>query len=116
LAALENAADSGLIQRVLVIPINDSHGPLWFLTRPEIDALLATPAAIRGWDAAISPSADRSSNRFASSEITSMRQQDVSLFEEPCEYPRNPANEMHSTFLLTGLGIRRFKIAAIVLS
>jgi site-specific recombinase XerD len=55
-AALEAPQNSGLIQRVLVIPNKRQPRPLvGFLTRPEIDALLAAP------------------------EITSIRQRDVSL-------------------------------------
>jgi integrase/recombinase XerD len=80
-AALETPQHSGLIQRVLVIPNKRQPRPLvGFLTRPEIDALLAVPDRDR-WlgrrDHALLLTAIQTGLRLA--EITSIRQQDVSL-------------------------------------
>jgi integrase/recombinase XerD len=80
-AALETPQHSGLIQRVLVIPNKRQARPLvGFLTRPEIDALLATPD--RGkWlgrrDHALLLTVVQTGLRLA--EATSIRQQDVCL-------------------------------------
>jgi integrase/recombinase XerD len=80
-AALETPQHSGLIQRVLVIPNKRQPRPLvGFLTRPEIDALLATPDR-NTWlgrrDHALLLTALQTGLRLT--EITSIRQQDVSL-------------------------------------
>jgi len=80
-AALETPQHSGLIQRVLVIPNKRQPRPLvGFLTRPEIDALLTTPDR-NTWlgrrDHALLLTALQTGLRLA--EITSIRQQDVSL-------------------------------------
>jgi integrase/recombinase XerD len=80
-AALETPQHSGLIQRVLVIPNKRQLRPLvGFLTRPEIDALLATPDR-NTWlgrrDHALLLTALQTGLRVT--EITSIRQQDVSL-------------------------------------
>jgi len=80
-AALETPEHSGLIQRVLVIPNKRQPRPLvGFLTRPEIDALLATPDRNK-WlgrrDHALILTALQTGLRLT--EITSIRQQDVSL-------------------------------------
>jgi site-specific recombinase XerD len=80
-AALETPQHSGLIQRVLAIPNKRQPRPLvGFLTRPEIDALLAAPARDR-WlgrrDHALLLTVVQTGLRLA--EITSIRQQDVSL-------------------------------------
>ena len=80
-AALETPQHSGLIQRVLVIPNKRQPRPLvGFLTRPEIDALLATPDR-NTWlgrrDHALLLTAIQTGLRL--SEITSIRQQDISL-------------------------------------
>ena len=80
-AALETPQHSGLIQRVLVIPNKRQPRPLvGFLTRPEIDALLAAPNRDR-WlgrrDHALLLTVIQTGLRLA--EITSIRQQDVSL-------------------------------------
>src|ERR1035441_2777956 len=49
-AALEAPAHAGLIQRVLAIPSQrQPRAMVDFLTRPEIDALLATPNGKGGW-------------------------------------------------------------------
>ena len=66
-AALETPQHSGLIQRVLVIPNKRQPRPLvGFLTRPEIDALLAAPGPRYVVGAPRScASADRRSDRFA---------------------------------------------------
>ena len=80
-AALEVPQHSGLIQRVLAIPNKRQPRPLvGFLIRPEIDALLAAPD--RGtWlgrrNHALLLTALQTGLRL--SEITSIRQQDVSL-------------------------------------
>jgi len=84
-AALEVPQHSGLIQRVLVIPNKRQPRPLVnFLTRPEIEALLAVPD--RGtWlgrrDYALLLTAVQTGLRLA--EITSIRQQDVHLGSGP---------------------------------
>src|SRR5664279_1702256 len=80
-AALETPEHSGLIQRVLVIPNKRQTRPLvGFLTRPEIDALLATPDR-NTWmgrrDHSLLLTALQTGLRLT--EITSIRQQDVSL-------------------------------------
>jgi integrase/recombinase XerD len=80
-AALETPQHSGLIQRVLVIPNKRQPRPLvGFLTRPEIDALLATPDR-NTWlgrrDHALLLTALQTGLRLT--EITSIRQQDVRL-------------------------------------
>ena len=80
-AALETPQHSGLIQRVLVIPNKRQPRPLvGFLTRPEIDALLAAPDR-NTWlgrrDHALLLTAVQTGLRLT--EITSIRQQDVSL-------------------------------------
>ena len=80
-AALETPQHSGLIQRVLSIPNKRQPRPLvGFLTRPEIDALLAAPNRDR-WlgrrDHALLLTVVQTGLRLA--EITSIRQQDVSL-------------------------------------
>jgi integrase/recombinase XerD len=80
-AALEAPQNSGLIQRVLVIPNKRQARPLvGFLTRPEIDALLATPDR-NTWlgrrDHALLLTVLQTGLRLA--EITSIRQRDVSL-------------------------------------
>jgi len=80
-AALETPQHSGLIQRVLAIPNKRQPRPLvGFLTRPEIDALLAAPDRDR-WlgrrDHTLLLTAIQTGLRLT--EITSIRQQDVSL-------------------------------------
>jgi len=80
-AALETPQHSGLIQRVLAIPNKRQPRPLvGFLTRPEIDALLAVPDR-HTWlgrrDHTLLLTAVQTGLRLA--EITSIRQQDVSL-------------------------------------
>ena len=80
-AALETPQHSGLIQRVLVIPNKRQARPLvGFLTRPEIDALLATPDRDK-WlgrrDHALLLTVVQTGLRLA--EVTSIRQQDVCL-------------------------------------
>jgi integrase/recombinase XerD len=80
-AALEAPQHSGLIQRVLVIPNKRQARPLvGFLTRPEIDALLAAPD-LKTWlgrrDHALLLMAIQTGLRL--SEITSIRQRDVIL-------------------------------------
>jgi integrase/recombinase XerD len=80
-AALETPQHSGLIQRVLVIPNKRQSRPLiGFLTRPEIDALLAAPDR-HTWlgrrDHTLLLTAIQTGLRVT--EITSIRQQDVSL-------------------------------------
>ena len=79
--ALEVPQHSGLIQRVLVIPNKRQARPLvGFLTRPEIDALLAAPD-LTTWlgrrDHTLLLTAIQTGLRL--SEITSIRQQDVTL-------------------------------------
>ena len=79
--ALETPQHSGLIQRVLVIPNKRQARPLvGFLTRPEIDALLATPDRDK-WlgrrDHALLLTVVQTGLRLA--EVTSIRQQDVCL-------------------------------------
>jgi len=55
-AALEAPGHAGLIQRVLAIPNQrQPRAMVDFLTRPEIDALLAVPDRKHGWDVAITP-------------------------------------------------------------
>jgi integrase/recombinase XerD len=80
-AALEMPQHSGLIQRVLVIPNKRQSRPLvGFLTRPEIDALLAAPDRdtwLGRRDHTLLLTAIQTGLRLA--EITSIRQQDVSL-------------------------------------
>jgi integrase/recombinase XerD len=80
-AALETPQHSGLIQRVLVIPNKRQSRPLvGFLTRPEIDALLAAPARdtwLGRRDHTLLLTAIQTGLRLT--EITSIRQQDVSL-------------------------------------
>jgi integrase/recombinase XerD len=80
-AALETPQHSGLIQRVLVFPNKRQARPLvGFLTRPEIDALLATPDRDK-WlgrrDHAFLLTVVQTGLRLA--EATSIRQQDVCL-------------------------------------
>ena len=80
-AALEVPQHSGLIQRVLVIPNKRQARPLvGFLTRPEIDALLAAPDLTK-WlgrrDQTLLLTAIQTGLRL--SEITSIRQRDISL-------------------------------------
>jgi integrase/recombinase XerD len=80
-AALETPQHSGMIQRVLVIPNKRQPRPLvGFLTRPEIHALLATPDR-NTWlgrrDHALLLTALQT--RLRLTEITSIRQQDISL-------------------------------------
>lgn len=80
-AALESPQHSGLIQRVLAIPNKRQPRPLvGFLTRPEIDALLAAPDR-QTWlgrrDHALLLTTVQTGLRLA--EISSIRQQDVSL-------------------------------------
>ena len=80
-AALETPQHSGLIQRVLVIPNKRQARPLvGFLTRPEIDALLAAPDRDK-WlgrrDHALLLTVVQTGLRLA--EATSIRQKDVCL-------------------------------------
>jgi len=80
-AALEAPQNAGLIQRVLVIPNKRQPRPLvGFLTRLEIDALLAAPDR-NTWlghrDHALLLTVLQTGLRLA--EITSIRQQDVRL-------------------------------------
>ena len=80
-AALETPQHSGLIQRVLAIPNKRQARPLvGFLTRPEIDALLAVPDRDK-WlgrrDHALLLTVVQTGLRLA--EATSIRQQDVCL-------------------------------------
>jgi integrase/recombinase XerD len=80
-AALEAPQNAGLIQRVLVIPNKRQSRPLvGFLTRLEIDALLAAPDR-NTWlgrrDHALLLTVLQTGLRLA--EITSIRQQDVRL-------------------------------------
>ena len=84
-AALESPQHSGLIQRVLAIPNKRQPRPLvGFLTRPEIDALLAAPNR-QTWigrrDHALLHTAVQTGLRLA--EINSIRQQDISLATGP---------------------------------
>jgi site-specific recombinase XerD len=80
-AALEAPQHSGLIQRVLAIPNKRQPRPLvGFLTRPEIDALLAAPDRdtwLGRRNHALLLTVVQTGLRL--SEITSIRQQDVSL-------------------------------------
>jgi integrase/recombinase XerD len=80
-AALEIPEHAGLIQRVLVIPNKRQPRPLvGFLTRAEINALLAAPNRdtwLGRRDHALLLTAIQTGLRLA--EITSIRQQDVSL-------------------------------------
>lgn len=80
-AALETPQHSALIQRVLVIPNKRQPRPLvGFLSRPEIDALLAAPDRdtwLGRRDHALLLTAVQTGLRLT--EITSIRQQDVSL-------------------------------------
>ena len=79
--ALEAPQYAGLIQRVLAIPNKRYPRPLvGFLTRPEINALLAAPdrnAWLGRRDHALLLTAIQTGLRL--SEITSIRQQDISL-------------------------------------
>ncbi len=80
-AALEAPQHSGAIQRVLAIPNKRQVRRLiGFLTHPEIEALLATPA-LDTWlgrrDRALLLMAVQTGLRL--SELTSLRQQDISL-------------------------------------
>jgi site-specific recombinase XerD len=80
-AALEAPQHSALIQRVLAIPNKRQPRPLvGFLTRPEVAALLAAPSR-NTWlgrrDHALLLTAVQTGLRV--SEITSLRQQDVTL-------------------------------------
>ena len=80
-AALEAPQHSGLIQRVLAIPNKrQEHRLVGFLTRPEVDSLLAAPKR-NTWlgrrDHALLLMAIQTGLRL--SEITSLRQQDVAL-------------------------------------
>jgi integrase/recombinase XerD len=79
--ALEAPEHSGLIQRVLVIPNKRQARPLvGFLTRPEIDALLAAPdltTRLGRRDHTFLLTAIQTGLRL--SEITSIRQKDISL-------------------------------------
>jgi integrase/recombinase XerD len=80
-AALESPQHSGLIQRVLAIPNKRQPRPLvGFLTRTEIDALLAAPDR-QTWlgrrDHALLHTTVQTGLRLA--EISSVRQQDISL-------------------------------------
>ncbi len=80
-AALETPQHSGLIQRVLAIPNKRQPRPLvGFLTRPEIDALLTAPDRdtwLGRRDHTLLLTAIQTGLRLT--EITSIRQQDVSL-------------------------------------
>jgi integrase/recombinase XerD len=84
-AALETPQHSGLIQRVLVIPNKRQSRPLvGFLTRPEIDALLAAPDRdtwLGRRDHTLLLTAIQTGFRLT--EITSIRQQDVTLATGP---------------------------------
>src|SRR5215468_5562417 len=80
-ASLEAPAHSGLIQRVLAIPNQRQRRTLvGFLTRPEIEALLSAPDRTK-WlgrrDHAFLLTAVQTGLRL--SEMTSLRQEDVSL-------------------------------------
>jgi site-specific recombinase XerD len=80
-AALESPQHSGLIQRVLAIPNKRQSRPLVdFLSRPEVNALLAAPNR-QTWlgrrDHTLLLTAVQTGLRLT--EITSIRQQDVSL-------------------------------------
>jgi site-specific recombinase XerD len=80
-AALEAPAHSGIIQRVLAIPSQRQPRTLvGFLTRPEIDALLAAPN-LATWlgrrDHAFLLTALQTGLRL--SEMTSLRHEDISL-------------------------------------
>jgi site-specific recombinase XerD len=80
-ASLEAPAHSGIIQRVLAIPNQRQPGSLVdFLTRPEIDALLAAPDR-KTWlgrrDHAFLLTAVQTGLRL--SEMTALRQEDISL-------------------------------------
>jgi site-specific recombinase XerD len=80
-ASLESPQHSGLIQRVLAIPNKRQPRPLvGFLTRTEIDALLAAPDR-QTWlgrrDHALLHTTVQTGLRLA--EISSVRQQDISL-------------------------------------
>jgi integrase/recombinase XerD len=80
-AALEAPAHSGIIQRVLAIPNQRQRRALvGFLTRPEIEALLAAPDRTR-WlgrrDHAFLITAVQSGLRL--SEMTALRHEDISL-------------------------------------
>jgi integrase/recombinase XerD len=80
-AALEAPQHAGLIQRVLAIPNKRRSRPLVdFLTRPEVDALLAVPdrgVRLGRRDHALLLTVVQTGLRL--SEVTSIRQQDVSL-------------------------------------
>jgi integrase/recombinase XerD len=80
-AALEAPADSGIIQRVLAIPNQrQTRALVGFLTRPEIEALLAAPNRSK-WlgrrDHAFLITAAQTGLRL--SEMTALRQEDLSL-------------------------------------
>src|SRR5215813_1984789 len=80
-ASLEAPAHSGIIQRVLAIPNQrQRHALVGFLTRPEIEALLAAPNRTK-WlgrrDHAFLLTAVQTGLRL--SEMTSLRHEDVSL-------------------------------------
>lgn len=80
-AALEAPAESGVIQRVLAIPNQrQTRALVGFLTRPEIEALLAAPDRTK-WlgrrDYAFLITAVQTGLRL--SEMTALRQEDLSL-------------------------------------
>jgi site-specific recombinase XerD len=80
-AALEAPAESGVIQRVLAIPNQrQTRALVGFLTRPEIEALLAAPNRTK-WlgrrDYAFLITAVQTGLRL--SEMTALRQEDLSL-------------------------------------
>jgi site-specific recombinase XerD len=80
-AALEAPAESGIIQRVLAIPNQrQTRALVGFLTRPEIEALLAAPNRTK-WlgrrDHAFLITAAQTGLRL--SEMTALRQEDLSL-------------------------------------
>lgn len=84
-AALEAPADSGIIQRVLAIPNQrQARRLVGFLTRPEIEALLAAPNRAK-WlgrrDHAFLITAVQTGLRL--SEMTALRQEDLSLATGP---------------------------------
>ena len=94
-AALELPEHSWLIQRVLAIPNKRHPRPLvGFLTRPEIDALLAAPDR-QTWigrrDHALLHTAVQTGLRLA--EINSIRQQDISLAQGACHLRRKERKE-----------------------
>lgn len=84
-AALEAPAESGIIQRVLAIPNQrQTRALVGFLTRPEIEALLAAPNRTK-WlgrrDHAFLITATQTGLRL--SEMTALRQEDLSLGAGP---------------------------------